>query len=235
MDPIRGAPLKLHPPNRSKRIEAKIAELNKKIRRVRHKKNKEQLIAKREALKTEAQSTELNWKPEFRLIDGAFNGAYRRYRIDGRPRMDVETFFDRIGRALINLIRRELNSLNSARVPTTTWIRFVREDEEEQERVELAFNSLMTNVYRGSDLFKIVNEMIVNMKFQIENPALLNSRFVFDEVLHIDASFYQLNLTRGSSYLPLPDWLAKKKAIINPHNEDEECFKWAVIIAKNVG
>ena len=35
--------------------------------------------------------------PEFRLIDGAFNGAYRRYRIDGRPRMDVETFFDRIG------------------------------------------------------------------------------------------------------------------------------------------
>ena len=36
---------------------------------------------------------------------------------------------------------------------------------------------------------------------------------------------------RGSSYLPLPDWLAKKKAIINPLNEDLECFKWAVIAA----
>ena len=35
---------------------------------------------------------ESNWNPEFRLIDGAFDGAYRRYRIDGRPRMDVETF-----------------------------------------------------------------------------------------------------------------------------------------------
>ena len=67
--------------------------------------------------------------------------------------------------------------------------------------------------------------MIANMKFQIENPALLNSRFVFDEVLCLDANFYQLNLTRGSSYLPLPDWLVKKKAIINPHNDDEECFK----------
>ena len=31
-DPINEAQLKLHPPNRSKRIEAKIAELNKKIR-----------------------------------------------------------------------------------------------------------------------------------------------------------------------------------------------------------
>ena len=41
MDPIRGAPLKLHPLNRPKCIEAKIAELNKKIRRARHKKKKE--------------------------------------------------------------------------------------------------------------------------------------------------------------------------------------------------
>ena len=198
--PNTRSPLKLHPPNKNKCIEAKIAELNEKIRRTKNKKNKEQLIAKREALKTEARSTELNWNPEFRLIDGAFDGAYRRYRIDGRSRMDVETFFDRISRALINLINRELNSLNSARVQMTTWIRFVREDKDGQERVELAFNSLMTNVYRGSDLFKIVNEMIANMKFQIENPALLNSRFIFDEFLHLDTNFYQLNLTRGSSY-----------------------------------
>ena len=143
IDPIRGASLKLHPLNRSKHIEAKIAELNKKIRRAKDKKNKECLITKREALKTEARSTESNWDQEFRLLDGAFNGTYRRYRIDGRPRMDVETFFDIIGQVLINLIRRELNSLNSARVQTTTWIRFIREDKEGQERVELAFNSLI--------------------------------------------------------------------------------------------
>ena len=34
-DPISGAPLKLHLPNRSKHIETKIAELNKKIRRAK--------------------------------------------------------------------------------------------------------------------------------------------------------------------------------------------------------
>ena len=76
---------------------------------------------------------------------------------------------------------------------------------------------------------------IANMKFQIENPALLNSRFVLNEVLYLDTNFHRLNLTRGSSYLPLPDWLARKKAIINPHNNDEECFKWVVIAAENVG
>ena len=88
-------------------------------------------------------------------------------------------------------------------------IRFIREDEEGQEKVELAFNSLMMSVYQGSDLDKIVDGMTDNMKFQIQNPALLNSRFVFDEVLFTNVDFHQLNLTRGSSYLPLPDWVGK--------------------------
>ena len=133
------------------------------------------------------------------------------------------------------MIEQELKTRTSARIQTTAWIRFVRDDEEGQERVELAFNSLMTSVYRGSETDQIVDGMIANMKFQIENPALLNSRFVFDEFLYLDINFHQLNLTRGSSYLPLPDWLARKKAIVNPHNNDEECFKWSAIAAEKVG
>ena len=89
----------------------------------------------------------------------------------------------------------------------------------------------MMSVYRGSNLDQIVGGMIANMNFQIENPALLNSRFVFDQVLYLDINFHQLNLTRGSSYLRLPDFIAKRKAVINPQNGDEECFKWAIIAA----
>ena len=98
-------------------------------------------------------------KPEPIELGQVFNGAYRSYRINGRPRMDVETFFHRIRGDLIDLIKRELNNLNSARVQTSTWIRFVRVDEP-QERAELAFNSLMTSVDRGSDLDQIVDGMI---------------------------------------------------------------------------
>ena len=154
-------------------------------------------------------------------------------------------FFNRIEKRLIELIERELKTQTSARSQTTAWIRFIRDgpprglgeahDEESQEKVELAFNSLMTSVYRGSKTDQIVDRMIANMKFQRENPALLNSRFVFDEFLYLDVNFHQLNLTRGSSYLPLPDWLARKKVIVNPHNNDEECFKWSVITVQKVG
>ena len=93
----------------------------------------------------------------------------------------------------------------------------------------------MTSVYRGSEPDQIVDRIITNMKVQMEKPALLNSRFVFNEFLYLDVNFHQLNLTRGSSYLPLPDWLVRKKVIVNPHNDDEECFKWVVIAVEKVG
>ena len=68
-DLISGAPLKLRPPNRNKHTEAKIAEINKKIRRAKKNRIRSALITKREALKAE-----LNWGP--RLLEGAFGGAY---------------------------------------------------------------------------------------------------------------------------------------------------------------
>ena len=94
------APLKLHPPSRNKCIETKIAELNKKIRRAKNSRNKERLIAKRNSLRLN-----LNWGP--RQLDGAFDGAYRRYRTDGIEGMDVDTYFSRTRKFLVDLLSRE--------------------------------------------------------------------------------------------------------------------------------
>ena len=110
----------------------------------------------------------------------------------------------------------------------TIWIKFTKDG----EMVGLVFNSRMLNVYNLRDMNEIVSQMIAHMTQQIKNLALLDSKFIFNEVVCMDVDFHILNLTRGSSYLPLPDWLTKKKEIINPKNSDlVECFKWAVIAA----
>ena len=101
----------------------------------------------------------------------------------------------------------------------------------DNEYVKLAFNSRMTPVYALNDIDDIVRSMINHMAQQVENPALRDSKFVFDSVIHIYISIHRLNLTRGSIYIPLPDWLAKKKTIINPKNLDMKCFKWSIIAA----
>ena len=162
--------------------------------------------------------------PKFKEAE-AFERAYRSYRIDGIKGVDPDGYFKLVENELIELINRELKDLRSARVQTTTWIKFIKED----EVVELAFNSRMTDFFTGSDTKSLVEGMINHMKEQIENPGLMNSKFVFDEVLFMDSNFHRVNLTRGGSYLPLPEFIQRKKAVINPQNDDFECFKWAVI------
>ena len=120
------------------------------------------------------------------------------------------------------MIKRDLKTRTSARIQATAWIRFIRDelprgpgeahDEEGQERVELVFNSLMTSVYPGSEMNQIVDGMIANMTFQIENPALLNSRIVFDEFLYLDINFHQLNLTRGSCLSPITRLVSEEES-----------------------
>ena len=187
---------------------------------MKNRRNKERLIAKRNSLTLDS-----NWGSK--QLDGAFGGAYRCYRIDGIEGMDVDTFFARSRKFLIDLLSRETIN-RSVRSQATTWVRFIKD---EVEQVELAFNSRMLAVYNLNDIDEIVSAMIEHMKQQIENPALKDSKFVFSRIIQMDIDFHRLNLTRGSSYIPLPDWLAKKKAIINPKNLDLECFKWAVIAA----
>ena len=141
--------------------------------------------------------------------------------------MDVDTFFARTRKFPIDLLSKEMRN-RAVCSQATIWIRFVKDG---VEQVNLAFKSRMLAVYNLSNMDSLVSEMIAHMTQQIEDPALKDSKFVFDAVIHMNIDFHRLNLTRGSSYLPLPEWLASRGAIINPKNSDMECFKWAVIAA----
>ena len=207
-------PLKMN-----KKIKKKIEDLNRKIRRAKGK-TKRNLIAKRDALKLQS----VDQTP--RLIEGAFGGAYGKYRIDGLEGMDLPTFFSKNKDSILNVLKRE-SACRAIRSQTTTWIRFIKDN----EYVNLAFNSRMTAVYFLNDIDETVKTMINHMAQQVENSALRDSNFIFDSIIHMDINIHRLNLTRGSSYIPLPDWLSKKNAILNPKNLDMKCFKWSVIAA----
>ena len=50
----------------------------------------------------------------------------------------------------------------------------------------------------------------------------------FEAVQKLDINTDQYEPLKGSSYIPLPKYLADKKAIINLKNEDNQCFKWCL-------
>ena len=186
----------------------------------------------------------------------AMNGAYKSFRIGGQEKTDIDSYIAFVKPKIQKLIEEQVKVLVSAKVQMHMWVMWKKEDqiirlddedmadwnEEEKQawqgskknhevKVEKAFNSKMTEVFQGSNVEEIVYNMFAYIKTQIEHPALPKSGFTLDHIMHLDIDFHQLQLTRGGSHIELPDWIASKKAVINPKNKDEECFKWAVIAA----
>ena len=74
--------------------------------------------------------------------------------------------------------------------------------------------------------------MIKNVKKIIEDLEVYQkngSGWYFNEVVQLEIHTVDFNPTEGSSYIPLPDWIKNKKAIVNIENKDEKCFLWCIL------
>ena len=187
----------------------------------------------------------------------AMNGAYKSFRMDGRGKTDVDSYVELVKPEVQKLVEEQVGVLDAAKVQMHLWVMWKKRErlmiqlneddmqgwsEKEKQtwlesdgthetKVDKVFNSAMTEIFRGSNVEDLLSVMFAHIKTQVEHPALPKSGFTLDHIMHLDIDFHQLVLTRGSSHIELPEWIAKKKAVINPKNGDEECFKWAVVAA----
>ena len=60
------------------------------------------------------------------------------------------------------------------------------------------------------------------------------SEFEFDGVNFLYYDFNKTSINRGGSYIDSPKWLKDKKSTINPKNNDDKCFQYAVTLALNL-
>ena len=59
------------------------------------------------------------------------------------------------------------------------------------------------------------------------------SEFVPDSVDFLHYHLQKVGLKRRGSYIDSPEWLKNKKATINPKNNDDNCFQYALTVALN--
>ena len=74
-------------------------------------------------------------------------------------------------------------------------------------------------------LAKVIHTILEKISIYQQN----GSGWYFKEVLHLEIHTVVHIPMRGPSYIPLPDWIMRKKAIVNIRNTDEKCFLWCVL------
>ena len=62
-----------------------------------------------------------------------------------------------------------------------------------------------------------------------QTKKMRESEFVFDRVDLLHYNFHKISLNRGGSYIDFPEWIKNKKATINPRNNGDKCFQYALI------
>ena len=88
----------------------------------------------------------------------------------------------------------------------------------------------------GNETDEIIEALLDSFlkKYQKGLEELMReSEFVCDNVDSLYYKLHKIRLNRSGSYIDFPKWLKNMKAIINPKNNDDKCFQYALAVALN--
>ena len=122
------------------------------------------------------------------------------------------------------------------KIQLTMAINFISSKDSDETRT-MHTKSNYVEIMVGSETDEIIEELFDSLlqlyqQKKIEE-SMGGSAFVYDSV---DSLYYNLNkisLSRDISYIDSPKWLKNKKATINPKNNDDKCFQYALTLALN--
>ena len=88
-------------------------------------------------------------------------------------------------------------------------------------------------VLKSTDVNELYDHAIDKIMKALDAFQMRGSNWRFKLVQKLEINTVVYKPLRGKSYVPLPDELAKKNAVINVKNKDDQCFKWCITRALN--
>ena len=85
-----------------------------------------------------------------------------------------------------------------------------------------------------NEIIKLLFESFLQKFEENLQNKMRGSEFEFNGINFFYYSFNKTSIYRGGSYIDSPKWLKNKKSTINPKNNDDKCFQYAVTLALNL-
>ena len=179
-------------------------------------------------LKLNAKIGELLKKPEFEIEKKPGLGGVR-FVVQGKEGYSAQGFLRNLKPSILETLKNHPN--HKTRIVLTC--RMIAHNLREGTTIkdEARFFSNVEEVFQGSNLERVSNNMIERILENMQNFQLGRSNWRFSRVERLEI---QLDETVVGRFIPLPSWLAAKQALINMKNEDDdECFKWCIGRSQN--
>ncbi|XP_029344683.1 uncharacterized protein LOC115033927 isoform X1 [Acyrthosiphon pisum] len=102
-----------------------------------------------------------------------------------------------------------------------------------QERRDISFKTENMLAFTNSNFENLLKKMFNKLIKEESDFVTRGSVWSLDSIDVLQLRINIVNPLTGSSYLILPDSIRNKKAVINVQNNDEKCFKYAILSKYN--
>ena len=144
---------------------------------------------------------------------------------------DLFVFARKTKEKFTDLVENEIQKLKSVKVSFGLQVEFSIERDGGTQYMEHYFRENEPHVFNRNDEDQIKTEFdrfVERIKGEIESWSERGSGWVLERIMVAYVNVARYQPLRGGTYLPIPPKLAKKKAIINVKNRDNQCLKWAL-------
>ena len=153
--------------------------------------------------------------------EAPLRGYLNTYRIDGQRGYDQTTFVQYARPRMMRLLRGMTRPLKMKLILSCRF-------QKGEDTTDFNSHAKVQEVMQDDNIGDIINSMIEKILANIEKFQGMGSGWQFESVVSLDINVDPFEPLGGAYYFPLPYELAVKKAIINPKNKENECFKWVV-------
>jgi len=152
--------------------------------------------------------------------------TWRHENVDGANK-DVKNYMESIKLDGINLIKSALGQHRCLKVNLASYVTL---DNLERER-EYGLNLKNVEIYRETNLDEFWEGEVDKLAARLEAVEIEGSGFSLKQINSLQININKYCPLKASSYLDLPEFIKNKQAVINIKNEDNQCFKWAILSA----
>ena len=211
-----------HVPPKPKIIDTAFEHVKNSILKLLPRKKK---IPKKEEIHKKEESFEVE------ETKSALKNFTIQYTIPGKDGYDPDSFLDSVKETVIKLF--ENNRETKVKMILRCIMERVNIKTGQIHTCDKQFHSEMEINLQSTDTYEIYTKMKDTIKERITKFLRSGSNWKFRSIIRLEVHTVKYVPLKGFSYIPLPQELAKKKAIINLKNNDNQCFKWAVARALN--
>ena len=163
----------------------------------------------------------------------ALSNFAEKYVTDGKPGLTPLQYFAKIVTQLKDFSRKHRNIKLRMILICLMERKIIEKSKGESKTIyeqdKVYFHSQTRINLEKTDVKVIPSKMIMEILGNLINYQRKGSGWYFKEVISLEIHTVEYNPMKGSSFIPLPEFIKRKNAIDNIKSEDDKCFLWSVL------